>query len=156
MNKRTLLILTITIFCLAAFDSRSQNKTAPPKSLPAQRFTGTIVIDGEITDTAWKTAPLATDFIEFRPTPFAKEAKNNRTEMYLLYSNEGIYIGGYCHEASKDSIATELAGRDGFGNNDFVGVIFDTYKDKINGFEYFITPLGEQMDAKFSPNQNGK
>ena len=49
----------------------------------------------------------------------------------------------------------ELKGRDGFGNNDFVGIIFDTYHDKLNGFEYFVTPLGEQMDAKVSPNNNG-
>ena len=55
----------------------------------------------------------------------------------------------------KDSIATELIGRDGFGNNDFVGVIFDTYRDKLNAFEYFVTPLGEQWDAKVSPNMNG-
>ena len=60
----------------------------------------------------------------------------------------GIYFGGFCHEESKDSISTELVGRDGFGNNDFVGIIFDTYKDNINAFEYFITPLNEQMDAK--------
>ena len=72
----------------------------------------------------------------------------------MLYDNDGIYLGGYCHEKTKDSISTEL-GRDGFGNNDFIGVAFDTYNDKINGFEYFITPLGEQMDAKISPSQNG-
>ena len=68
---------------------------------------------------------------------------------------KGIYVGGYLHEKIKDSIAAELAGRDGFGNNDFVGVIFDTYYDKLNGFEYFVTPLGEQWDAKVSPNING-
>lgn len=147
------LILVFTILFLTTSIALAQSPT--PKTMPAKRFTGTIVIDGELNDSAWKTAPLAKDFVEFRPTPFKKESNTNRTEMYLLYSNEGIYIGGYCHEASKDSISTELAGRDGFGNNDFVGVIFDTYKDKINGFEYFITPLGEQMDAKFSPNPNG-
>ena len=69
-----------------------------------------------------------------------------------MYNNEGIYIGGYLHEKAKDSIASELIGRDGFGNNDFIGVIFDTYHDKLNGFEYFVTPLGEQMDAKVSPS----
>jgi hypothetical protein len=33
--------------------------------------------------------------------------------------------------------------------------MFDTYNDKINAFEYFLTPLGEQMDAKMAPNPNG-
>jgi hypothetical protein len=31
------------------------------------------------------------------------------------------------------------------------GIIFDTYYDKLNAFEYFVTPLNEQWDAKMSP-----
>lgn len=73
----------------------------------------------------------------------------------FLYDNDGIYVGGYLHEQSRDSISHELVGRDGFGANDFIGIIFDTYYDKINGFEYFVTPLGEQFDARQAPNPNG-
>jgi hypothetical protein len=130
-------------------------QTPVPKQIPAKRIIGSIIIDGDLNDTAWKNAPMAKDFVELRPHPFKKESILNRTEVYFLYSDEGLYIGGYCHEATKDSISTELAGRDGFGNNDFIGIVFDTYKDKLNGFEYFTTPLGEQMDAKFAPNSNG-
>jgi hypothetical protein len=75
-----------------------------------------------------------------------------------MYSDEGIYFGGTCHERDLDSIATELSGRDGFGTNDYIGITFDTYGDKLNGFEYFVTPLNEQWDAKVSSNndsQNG-
>lgn len=125
-----------------------------PKELPARRFTGTIKIDGKLDDAAWKEAPLATNFVELRPIAFRKEEAANRTEVYFLYNDLGVYIGGYCHEKSKDSIQTELIGRDNFGSNDFIGVVFDTYNDKINGFEYFLTPLNEQMDAKQAPPDN--
>ena len=91
-----------------------------------------------------------TDLIEFRPTVGAIETPETKTVAYLLYNDEGIYFGGYCYERTKDSIATELSGRDGFGTNDYIGLIFDTYNDKQNGFEYFLTPLGEQWDAKMS------
>ncbi len=74
--------------------------------------------------------------------------KLNKTEAYILYTDEGIYLGGYCHEKSKDSISTELGGRDGFGNNDWIGFVFDTYDDKINGFEYFTTPFGRADGCK--------
>jgi hypothetical protein len=126
-----------------------------PKQIAAQRTTTEIKIDGILDEPAWKNAPAALGYTEFRPTPFRTEDTANRTEAYIFYNDEGIYIGGYCHERTKDSISTELNGRDGFGNNDFIGFIFDTYHDKINGFEYFVTPLGEQMDAKLSPNPNG-
>lgn len=125
------------------------------RKLSAKRINTPIKIDGIIDEAAWKEAPVANKFIELRPTPFKKEDPENATEVYFLYDNDGIYVGGYLHERTKDSISHELIGRDGFGANDFLGVIFDTYYDKINGFEYFVTPLGEQMDAKQAPNPNG-
>jgi Domain of unknown function (DUF5916) len=128
---------------------------APPKQLIAKRTEQKIVIDGLINDSAWKDASIASDFIEFRPKVGAKEEDATKTIAYLLYTNDGIYFGGYVYERSKDSIATELKGRDGFGANDFVGIIFDTYKDNLNAFEYFVTPLNEQWDAKNAPNTNG-
>ncbi len=125
------------------------------KKIAAVRISTSLKIDGLLNEPEWKTAPVADKFIALRPTPFKPENPDNKTEMYFLYNDEGIYIGGYFHEKNKDSIAAELVGRDGFGNNDFAGVIFDTYDDKINGFEYFVTPLGEQFDAKQAPNPNG-
>ena len=126
------------------------------RQLTAVRTNAIFKIDGSLEEAAWKTASVASKFIELRPNTFAKEAEENKTEIFILYNDLGVYIGGYCHERNKDSIATELVGRDNFGSNDFVGVIFDTYYDKINGFEYFVTPLGEQMDAKQAPNPNGE
>ena len=125
------------------------------KELTAKRTSASFKIDGKLDEPAWKTAPVATNFVELRPVTFRKEDSVNRTEIFILYNNQGIYIGGYCHEKNKDSVATELVGRDNFGNNDFIGVVFDTYYDKINASEFFVTPLGEQMDAKIVPNNNG-
>lgn len=143
---------TIATLGLSAFYCLYTNAQAPaPKQLAANRTTQTVKIDGLTDDPAWKDAAIVTGFIEFRPKVGAEENPSNKTVAYLMYDNEGIYFGGYCYERTKDSIARELIGRDGFGNNDFIGIIFDTYKDNLNGFEYFITPLNEQMDSKVSP-----
>ncbi|HEY5772001.1 MAG TPA: hypothetical protein VIS75_05200, partial [Chitinophagaceae bacterium] len=147
MNHKTNLslagMLLLTLFVNAQTVSR--------KELPAKRTTQAVKIDGLITDSAWKDAALMTDLVEFRPKMGAVEAHDVRTEAYLMYNDEGIFFGGYCYERTKDSIAKELSGRDGFGANDYIGIIFDTYFDKLNGFEYFVTPLNEQWDAKMSP-----
>lgn len=151
MIKTSLIAGLASLCCLSSIAQTTQ----PKRTIESKRATSPIKLDGLIDEPAWKDAPLLTDYTELRPTPFRKEEPANRTEAYILYTDEGIYMGGYCHEKSKDSISTELTGRDGFGNNDWIGFVFDTYDDKINGFEYFTTPLGEQMDAKISPNQNG-
>ena len=143
------------LFCIPVFFSISLFAQKVHKEIPAMRITASIKIDGNLDEPVWKDAPAALDYTEFRPTPFRKEDNAVRTDVRMLYNDEGIYLGGYCHERTKDSISRELIGRDGFGNNDFIGFIFDTYQDKINGFEYFVTPLGEQMDAKVSPNPDG-
>ena len=123
------------------------------RQLPSQKTNATIKIDGNLSEPAWKTATPATDFVEFRPTPNLKESFTNRTEVYILYDNTSIYVGGYCHEKSADSVSRELVGRDKIGASDFLGVIFDTYYDKINAVGFFVTPYGEQFDAKYSPNR---
>lgn len=145
--------LLCLLCCITAMGQTAEK--IPKKNVNAIRINTSLKLDGVIDEPEWKTAPVADKFIALRPTPFVAETNDNRSEVYFLYNNEGIYIGGYFHEKNKDSIAAELIGRDGFGNNDFVGIIFDTYNDKINGFEYFVTPLGEQMDAKQAPNPNG-
>ncbi len=125
-------------------------QTAPQRKLPAQRTIAPIKIDGSLNEEAWKVAPVANEFVEMRPTAGRVEDHNNRTEVYILYDNTSIYVGGYCHEISPDSVARELVGRDVVGSNDFIGIIFDTYNDKINASGFYVTPLGEQYDAKYS------
>ena len=141
-------------FILSVFTGLYFNAIAQPKQLTAARTEATFKIDGILDEVGWKSAPIATTFTELRPNTFRKEDTANRTEIFILYNNQGMYIGGYCHENNRDSIATELVGRDNFGNNDFIGIVLDTYLDKLNGFEYFITPLGEQMDAKIIPQNS--
>ncbi len=76
--------------------------------------------------------------------------------MFILYDDNAVYISGICRELSKDSVATELVGRDRLGINDFAGVMFDTYRDQINGVGFYVTALGEQYDCKYSlGNEDG-
>jgi hypothetical protein len=146
--------IKLKAFCICLLFATVAFCQTEKKKITAKRIATTLKVDGLLNEPEWKTAPVANKFTALRPTPFVPENEENRSEVYFLYNGEGIYIGGYFHEKTQDSIATELIGRDGFGNNDFVGIIFDTYNDKINGFEYFVTPLGEQMDAKIAPGNN--
>lgn len=153
MKFKTNLTLGVTLLFCAI--SSAQTTVSKQLTIEAHHTTKPVKIDGIPDEEAWKDAAVMTDLVAFRPRVGEHENPANRTVSYLMYNNEGIYFGGYCYERTKDSIATELTGRDGFGTNDYIGIIFDTYYDKLNGFEYFVTPLGEQWDAKMAPNPNG-
>ncbi len=142
-------VIAILIFCFSIQKSFCQS-VASAKKQQAQKTTGNFKIDGILDESAWAEAVPFTDFIEWRPNAGKPEEESNKTAIYLLYDNFSVYIAGFCHEKTRDSISTELVGRDVVGVNDFVGVIFDTYNDKINGFGFYVTALGEQFDAKYS------
>lgn len=124
--------------------------------IKATRTNLPIKIDGNVNEEAWKRAPVFDRFVEMRPSFKRPEDKNSRTEAWLLYDNDAVYLGGICHEPSKDSISSELVGRDIVGVNDFVAIMFDPYQDRINGVGFYVTALGEQYDAKYSlGNEDG-
>ncbi|MDP4263013.1 MAG: DUF5916 domain-containing protein [Bacteroidota bacterium] len=150
MKRKLRSLLFLALLCPGIVSSQPA-----PKKLPAKRTTASFKIDGILDEAAWKEAIPATDFVEWRPTFGAHEDPSCRTEIYILYDNTSIYIGGYCHEKSGDSVSRELVGRDQVGVNDYVGIIFDTYHDKINGVGFYVTPLGEQFDARYNPS-NGE
>lgn len=143
MKKLLVILFSPVLLCTLLHAQQYPVTDAVRTDLPVK-------IDGVVDDEAWKKAPLISGLIEMRPTPGRLEAQGNRTEVYLLYDNTAIYFGGTLHEASKDSISQQLAGRDIIGVNDFIGVVFDTYQDKINGLGFYVTPLNEQFDIKYA------
>jgi hypothetical protein len=147
--RNYLLNLILIFFCPGIIAAQTTQQ------LNAVRSTMPVKIDGIINEEAWKQAQLISGLIEMRPSFGKVEDTRNKTEVYLLYDNDAVYFGGTLYEANKDSISTQLAGRDGIGINDFIGVIFDTYQDKINGLGFYVTPLNEQFDLKYSIGMNG-
>lgn len=145
INMRKSFVLMMAIFF--AITVASQDTI---RQLPAIRTNLPVKIDGVTDDEAWKSASKISELVEMRPTFGRLEYSTNRSDIFLLYDDDAIYFGGILREATRDSISTQLVGRDQVGVNDFVGIIFDTYQDKINGLGFYVTPLNEQFDVKYS------
>ncbi|WBO83196.1 DUF5916 domain-containing protein [Hymenobacter yonginensis] len=133
----------------AAAPPAATTTLAPKKQLQAVRITDAIKLDGLLDEAVWQQAPVATQFIQNRPNPGPPE--KHPTEVRILYDDANLYIGAVMHDVSADSILRELTPRDNFGNTDFFGIFLDTYQDKLNGYGFFVTTGGVQMDARYSP-----
>ncbi|WP_078063261.1 DUF5916 domain-containing protein [Solirubrum puertoriconensis] len=152
MLTRTLLLILCSLFIRLAWaqtPSAAGTTPATKKQLQAQRITEGIKLDGILDEAVWQQAPIATDFVEMRPNPGALE--KNKTEVRVLYDDANLYVGAIMHDVSPDAILRELSARDQFGNSDFIGIFLDTYHDKLNGYGFFVTTGGVQMDARYSP-----
>lgn len=144
--KMKFIILCFLFLSLCINTSAQQSM----KTLNAKRTTVEPKIDGILNENIWRNAPLATDFIAFQPIPGVAEDTQHKTEVYLLYDDQAIYVAAKMHELDANDISKELTNRDQMGNSDFLLVALDTYNDKINAQEFAVTAAGVQFDAKFS------
>ncbi|HMP86054.1 MAG TPA: DUF5916 domain-containing protein, partial [Lacibacter sp.] len=112
-------------------------------------------IDGLLTESIWKEAIPAEDFIVNSPNFGAPSAY--KTRVYVLYDNNAIYIGAYLYDDPK-LVRKQLTARDGESRQDvdYFSVFFDTYNDDQNGFHFLVTSRNVQSDGRLSPNRNSQ
>ncbi|HET7273921.1 MAG TPA: DUF5916 domain-containing protein [Longimicrobiaceae bacterium] len=155
---RTLLLLTIpALFTATAASaqmpvSRVTSDEQLARALTATQLTGEIEIDGLLTEPAWATADLATDFVQREPDPGAEASR--ATEARVLFGADAVYVGVRLYD-HPDSIAAQLTRRDNVGNSfsDMIVVGFDSYNDNRTGFVFGANPKGVEFDLMISEDQ---
>ncbi|MBI4463308.1 MAG: carbohydrate binding family 9 domain-containing protein, partial [Acidobacteria bacterium] len=107
----------------------------------AKRTESKITIDGALTEPAWQTAEPLKDFIQREPTEGTPASE--WTEVRLLYDNDNLYVSAYCHDRTPQKIVINDIRRD-FGSHeqDYFGVLLDTFNDDRNGYLLLTTPIG--------------
>src|SRR5262252_8846076 len=129
----------------------SKTSLPPEKSAPVHmpRFEKPPVIDGKLDDEVWKNAAVLGDFIQVQPGD--NIAPSKRTEVLLGYDAKFLYIAFHCYD-EPDKVRATIAKRDNIFNDDYVGILFDTFNDKRKAYEFDFNPLGVQADGTWTDN----
>jgi hypothetical protein len=114
----------------------------------ARRATTAIALDGRLDDTAWRSAELASDFVQQRPTPGAPASE--RTEARVLFDAGALYVAMRLFDDHPDSLLAPLGRRDSEAYGDWAHVIIDSYHDRRTGFHFAVNPAGTRVDAMIS------
>lgn len=105
-------------------------------------------IDGELKETSWANAKIATDFVQYKPNPGLPSSK--KTEVWVLYDDDALYVAAKCYD-DPELVSNVLSQRDDFNPNiDNFQIILDTYNDDQNGFDFGVSSMGVQFDSKIS------
>lgn len=136
------LLLLITVLCWGQ-----------QKNIPALRLNESLTIDGLLDEEVWRTAPLASGFIQDAPNPGADA--DQISLIRVLYDNQAIYIGAHLKDSHPDSILRQLTERDRVDNSDWFAVVIDAYRDGQNGVGFAVTSSGVQIDQKYSLADGG-
>lgn len=150
--NKTIIKVIIAIFTAFSFQSLSQTSQDRPQVRPF-KTSSQPVIDGILDDVVWDEAAVITDFKQIQPV--LGVTPSERTEVYLAYDAEFIYVAFRAYDSDPNAIVATEMRRDGdFGANDHMSIIFDTFSDRSNGFGFQINPLGALGDGRVENNQN--
>jgi hypothetical protein len=136
------LIASAVLFLFTAFLTAQDSV----KSIRIMRIDHPPKIDGKLDDEVWNNIPVAKDFVQFSPDNGAPARQ--KSEVKFLYDNTALYIGAMLFDSAPDSILTGLSERDNINNADYVGIYFDPSGMGMNGFGFFVTASGVQVDMK--------
>ena len=101
-------------------------------------------IDGFMDEPEWQKALRLEIPWEVWPGDNIKAAV--ATEVFIMYDDSHLYAGFKAHDPDAAKIRARLSDRDRAFQDDFVGIVVDTFNDKRRGFEFFVNALGVQMD----------
>jgi hypothetical protein len=134
---------TVTLFLLlAAPIARAANWPEHPV-LHAVRVTAAPVIDGDLSDAAWQSAPEFTDFTQHDPDD-GKPA-TMRTSIRVVYDDKAIYFGAKMTDPQRPTAL--LVRRDAFVQSDFLSINIDSQHDRLSGAAFTVTPADVQIDS---------
>jgi hypothetical protein len=112
-------------------------------TLQAVRASAPPVIDGDLSDPAWQTAPEFTDFTQHDPVDGAPATM--RTSFRVLFDDDAIYFGAVMEDTHPPTVL--LARRDTFNETDFLSINIDSQYDRLSGAAFTIAPSNMQIDT---------
>jgi hypothetical protein len=136
---RKLLFIIILLFSILGYGQKKSLKT---------KFTSeNIIIDGKFDESIWQSAPIATNFVMFRPDNGKPIAENKRTEVKIAFDNDAIYVAALLYDDEPTKILKEITKRDVFGTSDLFGIFINGYNDGQQNFQFFVSASDGQADS---------
>jgi hypothetical protein len=136
---------------LPAFAQNIDNSaflTAPVARVGAA---GAPVIDADLSDAAWQSAPVIDDLRQV--TPNAGEPATERTEIRVLFDENNIYFGIHAYDSEPDQVIVRTLARDGeLGTGDFIRIYLDPAMTRRNAYVFDIGPEGARTEGLLENN----
>ncbi len=117
----------------------------PPAPISIPRATGEIVIDGVIDEAAWREAARFEIAYEVRPGENIPAPVT--TEVRLTWDQDRVLVAFRCFDPDPSAVRARYSDRDQLWNDDWIGIVLDTFNDQRRAYEFIANPLGVQMDA---------
>ncbi len=151
-------IILLIVLGTPATSVSAQTPESPPGLAPsaqAVRVDTRPSVDGNVLDDpAWSQVPPIRGF--WQTTPMEGEPASENTEVRVSYTADTLYVGLVAYDRTPGEIVVSDSRRDAsLIDTDSFLLIFDTYRDRQNGFVFGTNPVGLQYDGQVSNEGQG-
>lgn len=149
-RSRSLLVPAIVIAVLAPGALAQDAAPAPAqREIKAVRVDSAPVVDGVLDDAVWGQAEPIRDFHQIRPGDGT--APSEPTEVYVVYTEDAIYIGARMADSEPHLIAAPtIRHGQGLGADDRLVLILDPFNTRRTGYRFETNLNGVRHDALYT------
>jgi len=118
-------------------------QAADPITVP--RVQGEVKVDGQLDEPLWQQA---TKFeLPYETEPGENTPASVKTTVYIGENGSHLLVAFVAEDPDPTKIRAFLRDRDSAWDDDFVGMNLDTFDDQRRSYEFYVNPLGAQMDV---------
>jgi hypothetical protein len=145
MHAVVLLLLICLIWSALPAPAWAQD---PAKVVRVVRVETPPVVDGRLDEAVWQESQVINDFHQIRPgngTP-----PSERTEVYLIYTQDALYVGARMYDSEPHRIAAPtMRHGQGLGSDDRLVVILDPFNTGRAGYRFETNLNGVRHEALY-------
>lgn len=113
--------------------------------IQATRVTSSLVLDGQLVDEVWGSAALYDQFATY--VPDYGRAPAQTTHFQIAYDNQYLYIAVEAFDSDPGQIKAAVSNWDNLFQDDWIGVVLDTYNDGQTAYGFLVNGHGSQADG---------
>lgn len=142
--KKCFLLLFTLLFYLHSYAQENEETYV----IHIKKAKDAIRLDGVLDEQSWKNAAVADNF--FLNKPFDTTYASLQTKAMVLFDDNFLYVAAEVIEPRGNYIISSLKRDFQGGESDVFAINIDPFKDKLNGFQFAVSPLNVQREGIIS------
>lgn len=136
------LCLLLLLLCTA---NRAAAQAAQTERLTIPRVSAPPTLEDYLDGVPRPDEAAITTFVQREPGDGVPASQP--TGAYVSYDDTYLYVMFIARDREPQQVRASLTKRESFGNDDFVGVALDTFRDRRRAYLFIVNPLGVQLDG---------
>jgi Domain of unknown function (DUF5916) len=140
-------LVAVAVAALLAARTAAAQQTLSGDTIHITRASGPIIIDGDLSDAAWRNATRIDKWYEKQPGDNTEPKV--KSVGYLTFDDRYFYAAFEFDDPNPAAIRAPYADRDNINGsaNDYGGILIDARNTGSNGVFFLVTPRNTQYDA---------